>query len=181
MKLLCQLLGKVKSHSRYSGMYMNIHSLSSQVSHIFCFSVVFSIIHGNERAVKNGESLRSLTCIMWMKSEGHNVDVGVRGPHSHNVLDFIIECLIVRQDTRHSQDREYSTWPIRNSSQVYCAQICTQAPTHHFPLPLCLPQSTSRDKCSQAFLFRGALFCFCVSYWMQYREQKIRESLGMRL
>ena len=49
---------------------------------------------------------------------------GGGSPHSNNVLDFIIEHSVARQDPRHSQDREYSTWPVRNSlSGLLCMYL----------------------------------------------------------
>ena len=64
----------------------------------FC-SLAFSTKHGSGRAVKNKEGLGTL--ITWMTSDGHKVDVGGRGPHSNNVLYFIIERFIAIQDPRH--------------------------------------------------------------------------------
>ena len=40
-----------------------------------------------------------------MTSGGREVDVGGKGPHSNNILDFIIERSNNSQDPRHSQER----------------------------------------------------------------------------
>ena len=90
--------------------------------------------------------------------------LGGRGPHSNNVLDFIIECSVARQDPRHSLDREYSTWLVRNSlSGLLCAYLWSgTAPPPHIHLT-----STSHDKCFQAFpVFRRS----SASVWMQTKK-----------
>ena len=46
---------------------------------------------------------------------GHKVELGGKDPHSNNILDFIIDCSVARQEPRHSQDHEYSAWRVRNS------------------------------------------------------------------
>ena len=46
-----------------------------------------------------------------MMSGGHEVDVGEEGSalkYMNNILDFIIERSIARQDSRHSRDHKYS-------------------------------------------------------------------------
>ena len=65
----------------------------------------FSIINGNGTAAKNwwqkGEGLGTL--FTYMTSGGNKVDVGEKGPHSNNILDFIIEHSTNRQDLRCSR------------------------------------------------------------------------------
>ena len=77
------------------------------------------------------------------------------GPHSNNMLDFIIKCSVARQDPRHSQDYEYSIWLVRN---LLSGLLCGQAlPPPHIHLA-----STSHDKCFQAFpMFFTALLLLC--------------------
>ena len=92
----------------------------------FVFWFAFSIIHASGRVQKNGEGLETL--IMWMMIGGREADVGRgRGPHSNNILDFIIECSNDSQDPRRSQDQQYSTLPVRNMLCGYCTQVCSWA------------------------------------------------------
>ena len=97
------------------------------------------------RVAKNGEGLGTqvyhVNDIWWTTSElncnfsgGCEVNVGGRGPHSNNALDFIIECSNDSQDPRCSQDLQYSTSPVRNS--LYCL-------LHEFEMGNIPPTATS--------------------------------------
>ena len=120
-----------------------------------CFVLwfAFSIINTSGRVQKNREGQGTL--IMWMMIGGRDVDAGGRGPHSNNILDFIIECSNASHGPRHSRDQQYSTSPVRNTLCGYCTQVCSWAEP-----PLA---SMSHDKCSQVFpIFRHS----STSMWM---------------
>ena len=52
-----------------------------------------------EEGQKTAKAWEHLSCYA---SDGHEVDEGGRGPHSSDILDFIIEFSVARQDPRHS-------------------------------------------------------------------------------
>ena len=84
--------------------------------------------------------------------------LGGRGPHSNNVLDFIIECSVARQDPRHSLDREYSTWLVRNSlSGLLCAYLWSGTA----PPPTFTSHPRHMISVSRPSLFFAALLLLC--------------------
>ena len=81
----------------------------------FCSSVC--VQYNTQKWKRGGKWGRLGALIMWMMSDGCEVDVEGRDPHSStwtNVLNLIIEHSIARQNPRHSKDREYSAWSVRN-------------------------------------------------------------------
>ena len=109
-------------------------------------------------------------------SGGREVDVGGRGPDSNiwnNVLDFIIERSIARQDPRRSQDCKYFTWPVRNSLSGLLHTILVVG-------HLVSTWRRSHGKCSQAFpVFRRS--SASVYYSERKPKNKNRGGLGTRL
>ena len=130
----------------------------------FAFWLMFNInIHVRGRAAKNGEGLHGNTYHM-NDTGGHEVDEAGegRGPHSNNVLDFIIKRSTARQDFRCS-------WLIKKTHSQHVFVVRHRPPFVHL-------MSTSRGKCSQGFpIFHR--FSASVIYWIQTKEQKHRGSL----
>ena len=91
------------------------------------------------------------TPITWMMFGGGEVDVGGRGPHSNNILDFIIERSNDSQDSWGSQDWQYLTSPVRISLYrlLHASWLMDNAPhtsTLHPPNiihMMCVPRPSS--------------------------------------
>ena len=146
---------------------------------LFFIFLLFSFVQYNTRkqkSTKNGEGLG--IPITWMTSGGCEVDVGGRGSHSNNVLDFIIECSNDSQDSWGSQGRQHSTSLVRNS--LYCSLhtswLMGNAPLTSTLRPPDVIHVIDVPRPSPFF----TLFRFCVLYWTKPKNKK-RGGLGTRL
>ena len=137
-----------------------------------CWSYSFSIIHGSGRAWKTGKAWEHLS------HEWRLVDArwtyGGRGPHSNNILDFIIERSNDSQDSWGSQDRQYSTSLVRNLLYrlLHTSWLMGNAPPTSTSRPPDVIHVIGVPRPSPFFV----LFPFRVLYWTKSEEQKKGEA-----